>query len=87
MALVQLGTRDLVRTVTGIARWSADTAELVVSLPGRIGTLLDQVEVLISRIEQSATAPRSRWQGRTRLRNRRRPWSPRQGTHPRRHRP
>jgi len=51
MALVQLGTRDLVRTLTGIARWSADTAELVVSLPGRIGVLLDQVEVLISRIE------------------------------------
>ncbi|MFC0452585.1 ribulose-1,5-bisphosphate carboxylase/oxygenase large subunit [Rhodococcus jostii] len=51
MALVQLGPRDLVRTVTGIARWSVDTADLLVSLPGRIGILLDQVEVLIARIE------------------------------------
>lgn len=51
MALVRIGIIDPVRTMSDIARWSIGTADLLVSLPGRIAVLLDRVEALIARIE------------------------------------
>ncbi|AOW91642.1 ribulose 1,5-bisphosphate carboxylase large subunit [Rhodococcus sp. WMMA185] len=51
MLLVQRRPRNLVHAVTDLARYSVDTAGLIVSLPGRIGSLLDQVEALVARIE------------------------------------
>ncbi|WP_072690577.1 ribulose-1,5-bisphosphate carboxylase/oxygenase large subunit [Rhodococcus marinonascens] len=51
MPLALRGPCDLARAATGLTRFSVDTAGLVVSLPGRINHLIDQVEVLVARIE------------------------------------
>ncbi|MDV7241317.1 MULTISPECIES: ribulose 1,5-bisphosphate carboxylase large subunit [Rhodococcus] len=51
MALAFPSPDDLVRTATGVARWSMDTAGFAASLPDRVAALLDRVEVLITRIE------------------------------------
>ncbi|NLE79030.1 MAG: ribulose 1,5-bisphosphate carboxylase large subunit [Rhodococcus sp.] len=51
MDLLPIAPRDIVRTAAEIARWSVDTTAFVAGLPLRLNALLDQVELLMARVE------------------------------------
>lgn len=54
MALVLPGRNSVVRSVGDIVQWSVSTVIFAVTLPGRLDTLLVNVERLVARISQIA---------------------------------